>query len=236
MTIHMDVKSEYELLYQHWQRELNQLGITPFTQENFSTYKALIDEIKNTAVQEQDKIKDQLIKAYQDNANFLLTDFLKIREMKLMNAALALQEIDFTNLIEAEKMFYQNLVSAIKGFEKMKALSAYDVTKGEILPKGETLNEDISKSIEPTGITREKLSQDVQDTGERQALISDLVDERKADEFTYTLVRFLKKTPALVGIDLVNYGPFEKEDVANMPFKNAKILLFEKFAEKIEID
>ena len=56
----------------------------------------------------------------------------------------------------------------------------------------------------------------------------------KGEEFDYILIRFLKKTPPLVGIDLINYGPFQKEDLAYMPSKNAKILLNEKFAEKIE--
>jgi DNA replication initiation complex subunit (GINS family) len=39
----------------------------------------------------------------------------------------------------------------------------------------------------------------------------------------------------LVGIDLINYGPFKKEDIANLPYENAKILLSEKFAEKIDL-
>ena len=43
------------------------------------------------------------------------------------------------------------------------------------------------------------------------------------------------KTPPLVGIDLINYGPFEKEDVANLPKENVKILISENFVEKIEI-
>jgi len=48
-------------------------------------------------------------------------------------------------------------------------------------------------------------------------------------------VRILENTPALVGIDLKNYGPFQKEDIATLPVKNAKILIFEKFAEEIEL-
>ncbi|MFX0106178.1 MAG: hypothetical protein ACFE75_11910, partial [Candidatus Hodarchaeota archaeon] len=43
------------------------------------------------------------------------------------------------------------------------------------------------------------------------------------------------KTPPLVGVDLINYGPFEKEDIANIPQKNAKILIYEKFAEEIDL-
>ena len=49
------------------------------------------------------------------------------------------------------------------------------------------------------------------------------------------LIKLLKKAPPLVRIDLINYGPCEKEDIANIPYKNAKILLAEKIAEEIEL-
>ena len=231
----MNIKSEYEKLYRHWQEELKQIGLSPFTQENFSNYKNIINEINNLGIQEQDLIKNAIVGAYQDNLKYLLSDFLKIREIKLMNAALALQEIDFSNLIEAEKMFYQNLVSSIKGFEKMKALSIYDDAEDVSIKNMETIKIDKIEKIEPVETKIENQLEMSQDSEESQSLISDLVDEKKKQEFNYTLLRFLKKTPALVGIDLVNYGPFEKEDVANLPFTNAKILLFEKYAEKLEI-
>ena len=58
---------------------------------------------------------------------------------------------------------------------------------------------------------------------------------KSKEKFNYVLLRFLEKTPALVGIDLINYGPFEKEDIANIPRENAKILIYEKAAEEIDI-
>jgi len=126
-------------------------------------------------------------------------------------------------------------VSSIKGFKKMKALSIYDSTE-EITPiKGDQPKIVDLEKIKPMESETQKTLETPQVSEERQSLISDLVDEKKKDQYDYTLLRFLKETPALVGIDLVNYGPFEKNDVANLPFKNAKILLFEKFAEKIEI-
>ncbi len=231
----MDLKREYEKLFWHWQEELKQAGLSPFTQENFNNYKKLIKEISDLGVPEQDLVKNAIKKAYQDNMKFLLSDFLKIREIKIMNAALALQEIDFNNVIEAEKMFFQNLVSSIKGFEKMKALSIYDGTEEITAIKVDEQKIGQVEKIEPVEVEIQDTLKATQVSEERQALISDLVDEKKKDDFNYTLLRFLKQTPALVGIDLVNYGPFEKDDVANLPFKNAKILLFEKFAEKIEI-
>jgi len=49
------------------------------------------------------------------------------------------------------------------------------------------------------------------------------------------VVRFVKAIPAIVGSDMKNYGPFQPEDVASVPFENAKILVKQGFAQNIEV-
>lgn len=39
------------------------------------------------------------------------------------------------------------------------------------------------------------------------------------------VVRFLKPTEAFVGIDMSKYGPFQPEDVASLPFENARLMI-----------
>jgi len=147
---------------------------------------------------------------------------MKIREIKILNSTLALQEIEINNLIEPEKLFYQNLVSAIKGFKKVKASSIY--------AESPIIEEAIIKKAHAEELENiENHNQEIVD------LVSEYIAKEKTDQYNYILVRFLKKTPALVGIDLLNYGPFEKENIAYLPYENAKILLFEKFADRIEL-
>jgi DNA replication initiation complex subunit (GINS family) len=50
------------------------------------------------------------------------------------------------------------------------------------------------------------------------------------------VLRFLKEVPAIIGGDMKTYGPFKVEDVATVPLENAKILLKQKIAEKLETD
>lgn len=50
-----------------------------------------------------------------------------------------------------------------------------------------------------------------------------------------TVLRFLRNTPAIVGADMKTYGPFKVEDVAPLPVENAKILLKQGLAEKVEV-
>jgi len=47
------------------------------------------------------------------------------------------------------------------------------------------------------------------------------------------VVRFLKPIDSIVGTDLQTYGPFELEDVATLPFENARALIAKKVAVKI---
>ncbi len=49
------------------------------------------------------------------------------------------------------------------------------------------------------------------------------------------VMRLLRDVPAIVGADMKTYGPFKVEDVASLPVENAKILIKQNIAEKVEI-
>jgi DNA replication factor GINS len=49
-------------------------------------------------------------------------------------------------------------------------------------------------------------------------------------------LRFLDEVPPVIGSDMKTYGPFRVEDVATMPIENAKILVKQNLAEKLETD
>jgi len=218
----MDLKKDYETLYQQWLQEFEKEDLTKLTVDSFNNYKNNANLINNFRLNNEDKIKTGIIKAYRENFEFLFNDLMKIREIKILNSTLALQEIEINNLIEPEKLFYQNLVSAIKGFKKVKASSIY--------AESPIIEEAIIKKAHAEELENiENHNQEIVD------LVSEYIAKEKTDQYNYILVRFLKKTPALVGIDLLNYGPFEKENIAYLPYENAKILLFEKFADRIEL-
>ncbi|MHA1291708.1 MAG: DNA replication complex subunit Gins51 [Promethearchaeota archaeon] len=213
----MDLKSNYDLLYQHWLNEFEDIELTILTQDIFNKYKNCLQVLNNLKGIQGDIIKNEIIKTYQDNYKYLFYDLLKMRKIKIINAALAQKEIDLSKTIEPETLFYQNIISSIKGFEKMKALSIFE---GEI-------DEYIQKIVDSE--KEEKIF-----NGDSEIVpLEDKISEKNAvqKDIQYVILRFLKETPPLVGIDLLNYGPFEKEDIASIPYKNAKILLTEKFAE-----
>jgi len=233
----MDLGSDYRKLYAHWLKEFQNPALTVFTDEVFAHYKQMIKSIKELKADNDDKIKSEIISTHKQNFTFLFDDLLKMRELKLKNFALTLQEVDLEHLNEAEKVFYQNIVSAIKGFEKLKALSLFDEaldvptqqldTEIETVNQNQIIDEDDARSL----ITSEDFSQDVSVPNSNSKADKKIEMVKDTIDYKYTLIRFLKKTPPLVGIDMISYGPFEEQDIANLPLKNAKILITEKFAE-----
>ncbi len=220
----MELQKEYEKLYQHWLREFQNTALTEFRQEIFTEYKKIVDYINDYQEMDKDELKQRVFESYKENLNYLFNDFLKIRELKIINSALILNEINLDNVIEAEKLLYENLVSSIKGYKKVKAFSLYE--KDQALPdKPIEIKTEKSSSVNEPSLTIE----------EKTSKLPDSTIKADQEKIIYTLVRFLRNTPPLVGVDLINYGPFEKEDIVNLPQKNAKILIVEKFAEKIEV-
>ncbi len=223
----MNIEEEYERLYNHWFQEFNEADLTRFSQELFNNYKNLIDSINEFELHKDETLENQILKEYKKNLNFLFNDLLKIRKIKIINASLSLKEIDLNLLIEAEKLLYQNIVASIKGFEKIKALLTNLTDKKYSF-------DDLQISLKSQEISELNESPAIQQ--DQRSIEGDYIAEEIEDKIEYGLIRFLENNPAIVGIDLFNYGPFKKEDVVNLPYKNAVILVNEKIAEFISIN
>jgi DNA replication initiation complex subunit (GINS family) len=223
----MNIEEEYERLYNHWFQEFNESDLTRFSQEEFNNYRDLIASIDDFKLHKDGKLEHQILKKYKKNLNFLFNDLLKIRKTKIINASLSLKELELNLLTEAEKLLYQNIVASIKGFEKIKTLSINSTDKKRHI---EDLNIDL-KSQEITETNESILGQKDQKISEK-----DYIEDEDKEQIDYSLIRFLQDNPAIVGMDLLNYGPFKKEDIANIPYRNAVILVNEKIAEFISIN
>jgi len=217
----MDLAEDYEKLFNHWLEEFQNSELTKLTLELFDEYNKFVKQIKEYRDDTSDVIKEQLLKSYKDNIKYLFKDLLKLRKVKIINSALSLKEMDIDKMIEAEKLLFQNLVSSLKGYKKVKAISIYEEKENSKSPKLTNTELNETTEIPQTSLP---ISQD------------NLIESETSDKnLKYTLIRILEKTPAIVGIDLINYGPFKKEDIAHLPAKNAKILIYEKYAEEIDI-
>jgi len=59
-------------------------------------------------------------------------------------------------------------------------------------------------------------------------------DIKKENKETTTLVRFLNPVPKFMGEDLNIYGPFNAEDIANLPPKVAHLLIIKRRAKEVK--
>jgi len=59
---------------------------------------------------------------------------------------------------------------------------------------------------------------------------------REAPEGDLVVVRFLKPLPAIMGVDMKAYGPFDPEDVASIPRQNAVNLIRRGIAKQVDIE
>ncbi len=220
----MNISDKYLELFTCWRDEFERTDLTKFTDAQYTQVQNYIESFKKSSLKFTEPVQKDVVKSYIDNLEFLLEDLLKIRKVKILNLALSLNDIDFDKLTEAEKLLYENSVIAVKSYNKLKNIALLD---GTILKSLESAQPDteIDEISTHNGHTPSDL------------LGHDTTEEviEKEESISYLLIRFLKKTPPLVGLDLINYGPFEKEDIALIPLENAKILISENQAEVIEL-
>ena len=220
----MNIEKDYNQLYTHWLEEFEHVELTSLSNELLSYYNRILNQIRKLQTGQENPIKDKIVSSYRENIQYLIDDFLKLREIKIINAALVMKEIDFNKTLEAEKLFYQKLVGSLKGFKKMRSFSIDIDVSDDIQAKPEF-------TIQETIETEKSPPLKINDLTEQ----SELIVSKGKKSIDYTLIRFIEKAPPLVGMDFLSYGPFEKEDIAFLPSKNAKILITEKFAEIIEV-
>lgn len=225
----MDLLKEYKRLYEHWVDEFQKEELTELSQNLLLDYKKFYEFIENFELTDKKELKKEIIEIYKRNISFLFKDLLKMREVKIINSALSLQELNLDSLNEAEKLLFQNLVASIKGFKKVKSLSIYEDKKKLKFPEIKPMIKEGDKTKSKPSLKEQKFKEEIKEPKED-------IELSEREKIEYELIRFLKDAPALVGADLLNYGPFKKEDIANIPKKNAQILVNEKFAEIINVN
>jgi len=123
---------------------------------------------------------------------------------------------------------------------RCQKLASYKVNDGTLLPHA-LATEEYSKLTEEEKYIlegnldafRKKESILLESSqGREQALktISKLVHSKKI------IIRFLKPVEQFIGVDMTKYGPFVEEDVAILPFENARSLLETGTATEIHND
>ncbi|MHA1728428.1 MAG: DNA replication complex subunit Gins51 [Promethearchaeota archaeon] len=167
--------------------------------------------LENTKLNADNKTADLIIQDLRINSikivDYYINDLLDIRQKKIINICKHLEIIEKEELLTSiEHDFYRTIMSAFKGYKKMRNIYRVIADTSQIKPEYEKTT----------------------DIQQKNVLIS------KSIKVKYSFIRVLNKIPSLVGSDFLVYGPFKKEDIAEIPRLNALIMEKEKLVEIIE--
>lgn len=186
------------------------------------SYETLFDifrnEKKNTELQSLPKDFYKLVSAYVSSAegdkkNILkiLEDIYERRERKIINCALVATRTKTRpeSLLPEEEELFDQISEVVSKFRKIN----------------------LSRLLNPE---TEKPDTDVSETQEEKTMeqASETPEENENENI---LVRFIQPVPKFVGKKLEVYGPFENEDMANLPAEIAKLLIQKERAVRVRI-
>ncbi len=208
-----EINITYEILFELLRKEKDTADLQKLESTFFNDFVDYLNEKKKMlnkedalfSYDEKKKVEKQI-----DNARRIIKGIYERREKKILNIALTKSRtksdvIDTSSFLENEKKFFDEIVKVL------------DVFRNEVID-----NIIDGKQISTSTIEKEKINK----TDEN-------VQNKKKIE-NIKLVRFLYSVPKFVGKELEEYGPFEEEDIANLPGDIANILIGKGRAEEIE--
>ncbi len=158
------------------------------------------------------------------NINRLIKELYERREKKILQLALARSRagadiVDTSALLNEEKVLFENIVSQLDFFRQGLLNSLLTARQPQLEQNGAEVLATASKIIK--GAPQSAISGSVN------------VDENSESERKTKLVRFLHAVPKFVGSELEIYGPFDQEDIANLPREIADVLIAKGRAEEM---
>lgn len=136
----------------------------------------------------------------------MLREFTETRLRKIVTKELRGEPIDAQAMTPEEQRFHANLRQLLLGYRQ-----GADIPEPEASPT--------VQAPRPAPAPRHSV------TASHEAPKGDLV-----------VIRFLKPLPAIMGVDMKAYGPFDPEDVASIPRQNAVNLIRRGIAKLVDIE
>jgi len=209
-----EINITYETLFDILKREKDTADLQKLDSGFFDDFVDYLNE-KKKLLEKEDSLfsydEKKKVEKQIDNARRLIKDIYERREKKIMNIALIRSRtqsdvIDKSVFLEHEKKIFNETVRTLDNFRKS---IIHNATLGKKPSEAKIENNEM-KADESAG------------------------KDAKQESSTTKLVRFLHIVPKFVGKELEEYGPFEEEDIANLPSEIADILIGKGRVEEIK--
>ncbi|MCP4760373.1 MAG: hypothetical protein GY870_01245 [archaeon] len=208
-----NIKLVYSKLLIQWETERVSKKLNALNQKDFEVFLKLEKEIhlienEDLSMNINENISSIIMELKHNSSkmiDYFINDLLDMRQEKIVESCRNLEIIEEELLTASEIKFYRNIMSAFKGYRKMRNI--YQV---------------IADACETS--FEEEETNNFCATDEFQN-----AKENKKEE--YVLIRVINEVPAIVSVNGIIFGPFQKEEMAVIPKLNALILEKEKLVE-----
>lgn len=204
------MSERYSILHEAWNKERKTSELQNIPDDLLHEMKDYVATINKTPTDEN-TLAGQLTKTEKRYANQLLRELTENRLRKIVTLEAYGKPIDAQAMTPEEQRLHSNMRQLLSGFRD-----------GSELPEPAPLPDQPSaKTPKPKRTQRAKPAP--------KPVI-------KPDDVELILVRFLQPLPAIMGIDMKAYGPFQPEDLATIPVQNAQNLIKRGIAKPIEVE
>ena len=223
-----DQKSEmaitFESLFDLLRREKTREALQKLDGSFYKDVKAYILEKQQlvTSFSGQDMASRQKTEMQLENVRKMLHELYERREKKVMSMALnesrTGMRVDYDSLLDEEKRLHDSLLHILNE-NRQKQL-------------GTLFSQDAKNKAEVSDTEGKKPEAHESAAGDIAAEGTDEMEPAAGP--TNTVIRFIHAVPKFIGTELEEYGPYEEEEIANLPNEIANVLIERGRAEKIE--
>lgn len=204
------MSERYGRLHEAWSKEMQNKDLQNIPDDMLHEMKDYIATINKTPTDEN-TLAGQLTRTEKKYANQILRELIELRLKKIITLEVNNQPIDAQSMTPEEQKLHSNFRHLLTGFRQGSDLP--EVTSIPVTPKPEPKKQVKTTRAKPAP----------------KPVI-------KPDEVTMILVRFLQPLPAIMGIDMKAYGPFQPEELATIPAQNAENLIKRGIVKPVEVE
>lgn len=204
------MSERYRRLHNAWSKEQKSTELQNIPDDFLHEMKAYIATINKTPTDEN-TLAGQLTRTEKQYANQLLRELTENRLKKIVTLEAYGKPIDAQAMTPEEQRLHSNMRQLLSGFRQ-----------------GSELPEPAPRPEQPRAETPQQKK-----TQRAKPIPKPVI---KPDEVELILLRFLQPLPAIMGIDMKAYGPFQPEDLATIPVQNAQNLIKRGIAKPVEVE
>ena len=203
-----DTKTTYQVLYNAWKEELLSKDLTSLDLNFIKKFKQQINGF-TTENQDHEFINNLFIKRIE----FLIQDLITLRKTKIFNSVLNKEQISTSYLSKQELLYYDYVQNSEKILENKSLVFSGQIK--DYISQNSNLKEQTIGTNQPQPKVESKASIEV--------------NPSPTDEIS---VIFLEDLEEFIYVNNHKYGPFKKNEIAQIPKDVfSKILLPKKIAQ-----